>query len=707
MKRRNLYLYPLWGVIICLCVGCGTPQEIRDAAENVSITKADVDVLPVAKLTRSGDGYVQRYKMEDGELLLRFTKGCGDAVCMTSEFVATRDLDSLELSLRFFNLEPDSIRYRYCLPHCLPWLKPETEGNVPRQWTTSFFTLNNTFSLITDKSTFSISILPPEERMEWTSGAVNPDDYAVSFADSSSIYLKSLHRQPLSTGEKVIRRFLISQSDNISDGMATGLHIGEYINEVGYKPIDNLTDIYRKSMHYVLKNQYAYGETADGRRNYYGSIISSTGEPGPRPPQGNGYTEYAMYGNSFSVAALNQYLQMNPTSAEGKERLGGVDEFLLHTDVLTPEGAYWSMLDLMETDNQGFCDQAFRKWLETHATAWITYYMLNAYEMTGAERYAEVLQKTLAWLAAQQREDGSFPKYFENGQPSSDNMGDVAWAILAFLKADELDFRVDNTDFRACALRSITWVEENLLEKKWYYGSFEDVSGPSDSYCPSVTAHAFLTAAWQIGEKRYLEEAKHILSVSLAYLTTDYNSHWGTIRPAFAQIESVVCYFPASYTLPMMCLACAEAAMQSDDARERDYWTGVSKTLSFISDFMPSPNNTCDYGMEWQCSPFLVFSEWGNMQLSWVIVETLKNRIAMQCPDYRLDAKLSFRKGKHAYTLFMPEWEGVGSLIEPIEDVEPVFFRDESGEIYVLLLGDAEGKNVTPKSPKYPTINKL
>lgn len=130
-------------------------------------------------------------------------------------------------------------------------------------------------------------------------------------------------------------------------------------------------------------------------------------------------------------------------------------------------------------------------------------------------------------------------------------------------------------------------------------------------------------------------------------------------------------------------------------------------TLSFISDFMASPNNKCTYGMEWRCFPFLVFNEWGNMQLSWVIIETLKNRIAMQYPDYKLDARLSFTDKEHTYTLFMPEWEGTESLIEPIEGVEPVFFRDEAGDVYVLLLGETEGKDVTSKSPKYPAIKKL
>lgn len=55
----------------------------------------------------------------------------------------------------------------------------------------------------------------------------------------------------------------------------------------------------------------------------------------------------------------------------------------------------------------------------------------------------------------------------------------------------------------------------------------------------------------------------------------------------------------------------------------------------------------------------------------------------------------------------MPEWEGTESLIEPIEGVEPVFFRDEAGDVYVLLLGETEGKDVTSKSPKYPAIKKL
>ena len=688
---------------IACSTGCHAPKAIEDAAGSVRVMNVEGNILSPGKVKKSGDEYVQRYETDDGELLLKFGKGTGDAICMTSEFAANRNIDSLELCFKFFNLESDSIRYRYSLPHSLPWLKPKTEGNAPRQWVSNSETYNNTFSLITDSRTYSVSILPPESRMNWKSPASDPNDYEVTFGpDSSSIGIKSLHSKPVAAGEKVCRRFLISQTDNISDGMATGFHIGEYINEMGYKPTDNLTDIYRKSMYYLLKNEYAYGETVNGRKNYYGAITSPSGKP-----FGNGNAEYAMYGNSFSVATLNQYLQMCPSSPQAIERLGGVDEFLLQTDVLTPEGAYWSMLDLRGKNNKGFCDQAYRKWIETHATAWIAYYMLNAYEMTGEARYGDVLQKTLLWLARQQREDGSFPKYFKNGQPSSDSMGDIGWAILAFLKADEIGFRVKDIDFKAQALRAIAWAEDILLPKKWYYGSCEDVGGVNDSYCPSVTAYAFLTAARQTGKKKYLKEAKHILTVSLAYVTTDFSNQWGVFHPAYAQLESVACYFPASYTLPMMCLSCAEAAAQTNDAKERDYWTGVSKTLSFISDFMPIPNKTCDYGMEWRCYPFLVFSEWGNMQLSWVIIEILKNRIAMQYPDYKLDAKLSFKKGDHTYTLFMPEWDETGSLIEPVEGAEPVFFRDETGEIYVLLLGNAKGNDITPRNKKYPTINRL
>lgn len=142
-------------------------------------------------------------------------------------------------------------------------------------------------------------------------------DYSVSFyPDSGSITLKSRYLRPLEAGEKISRRFLISSAPNSAYSIATGYHIGEYMNEAGYPSRDNLSEIYAKSMHYMLKNDHAYGKTQDGSYNYYGTIHSQTGEP-----FGNGNAVYAMYGNSFSVAALNQYLTMHPESTEAAERL--------------------------------------------------------------------------------------------------------------------------------------------------------------------------------------------------------------------------------------------------------------------------------------------------------------------------------------------------------------------------------------------------
>ena len=54
-------------------------------------------------------------------------------------------------------------------------------------------------------------------------------------------------------------------------------------------------------------------------------------------------------------------------------------------------------------------------------------------------------------------------------------------------------------------------------------------------------------------------------------------------------------------------------------------------------------------------------------------------------------------------TLYMPEWNETGSLIEPIDGAEPVFFKDEAGQVHVLFLGDAKGKkDSNPFNPVNP-----
>lgn len=51
-------------------------------------------------------------------------------------------------------------------------------------------------------------------------------------------------------------------------------------------------------------------------------------------------------------------------------------------------------------------------------------------------------------------------------------------------------------------------------------------------------------------------------------------------------------------------------------------------------------------------------------------------------------------------TLFMPEWEGLGQLIQPLEGCEPIYFKDETGELWVLLTGNNTYREIKPLTQK-------
>ena len=169
-------------------------------------------------------------------------------------------------------------------------------------------------------------------------------------------------------------------------------------------------------------------------------------------------------------------------------------------------------------------------------------------------------------------------------------------------------------------------MERNVVQTRTYCGSFEDVGGINDSYCPSVSARAFISAFRMTGDSHFLDLARKSLSVSLAWIATGHTaigysakdkSTW--VKPEYSQFESVTCYFPCSYTLAMMYLACTELGkLTEDNPRESSYWLGIARNFIGISDFM-FEGTLCRYGMEWIPEPYLVFSEWGNMQLCWAI----------------------------------------------------------------------------------------
>lgn len=692
-------------VVISLAESMDSPQKVL--CDSIWISSGEQSCW--IKMNSGGkfvnDTYEQSLFCKYGELKIFYEAGVRNSILATLAFIPNQPLENVSIGVRFFDIPPMKILQKYCLPLSLPYLRADSLNVIPAGFIANKETFNNTFSLITDNETYSVSVLPPSYRLNNKRDSVaSSNEYLVGFTPDrkgtleinpieGSITLVCNHNYYISKGDKVIRQFLISADRNDNAIFATGLHIGEYMATVDYFHKENLTDVYRKSMSHLLNNSYCFKAIDGQKENYFGASYSQTGEP-----YGNGNAIYAMYGNSFSTVALNQYKKIS-NNKEIDRRLSGINWFLTKSDVLTPQGAYWSMLDLLQ--GKGYVDQAYRKWVETHATAWVTYYLLNAYEISSNSDYLNTAIKTLKWLASVQRKDGSFPKYFENGLPSDEAMGDIAWVALSFFKADELKVKVDNVDLKKCAEQALNWMVDNVVNTKQYYGSFEDVGGVNDAYCSSVSARAFIEGYKSTNNKIYLDIAEKIMSVSLSWITCDYTEDemfsWNQelrIQPAYAHVESTSCYFPCSYTLPLLYKTAAELALLVDGSVKKNYWLSVSKNFNHISDFLSDNAETkMRYGMEWLLGPFLVFNEWGNSQLCWNIIDTFRYRILNQLPDFLLTPQLSANYKGDTYQLYMPEWNEYGRLLKTQSGVEAIFFRDQKGELSLMLL--SENKHVS------------
>ncbi|WP_459190137.1 hypothetical protein ACGE0T_09025 [Parabacteroides sp. APC149_11_2_Y6] len=667
--------------------------------------------LEPEKTKNEKDKFIQYFSSEDGDISLTYCPYGTNTFLVKASFVANVNLDSLAIGIRFFAIQPELVEACYCLPLSLPFLREDSLNKIPDGYISNGETFNNTFSLITRDETYSVSVLPPDFRLDPVFDATAASDYRVGFkpqkktepdkpelADGSITVLCN-HNRKINKGEIIERGYLVSADLNTPGGYATGYHIGEYMNKVDYKKTDNLIDIYRKSMDYLLNNPHCFGKIGNSAANYFGAMHTQTAQPFD-----NGTAFYAMYGNSFSAAALNQYKQIQPNAPDNLQiRLNAVNDFLLKSDVLTKEGAYWSMLDLRF--NKGYVDQAYKKWIETHATGWVTYYLLEAYGISKDKTYLPVIEKTLKWMANEQLPDGSFPKYFEKGIPSEKKLGDIAWMTLAFFKAAESGIAIPGIDLKKQALLSAEWILTNLVPQKQYQGSFEDVGGVNDSYCPSITARALIEAYRQSHNKMYLNAAEDALSVALSWITCGYTmdgksmdtwSETYRFQPAYAQVESTSCYWPCSYTLPALFLAAGELALQIQEPDRKAYWTQLSSRFNYVSAYLLDNQETKGrFGMEWLLSPFLVFSEWGNSQLCWSVLETLRIRILMSLPEFKLNSLLSGIYKGNSYSIILPKWSDNDFLLSINKDVEPVTFKNISGHNCIFLL--SEGQHVNDK----------
>jgi hypothetical protein len=657
------------------------------------------------RVMKTGEALLLNCPGEDADLTVEWKPVFEDAFLITCRLTAKKDLKSADVGLEAFNLPPSAVKNVYCLPFSLPVIR-DNNPKAPVGFVNNGVTFNNTFSLITAEETFSLSAIAPEERRTTIPDPQAAQDYQVGFKPSAhatnaleamdgAICLVARQQQPIPRNGTVVRQFLFAATRNAPGVNATGGHIGQYMALVRYPHRTNLLEVYRKSMSHLLDNPSCFVNSPKSGKGYWGAIHSRTGEG-----YGNGRAFYAMYGSSFTIAALSQYAILNGLDPHAIERFEeGPTRLLTATPALTTDGAYWSMWNV---DTLRLVDQADRPWLETHATGWIAYYLLETYQMGGDHRFLAAAERNVRWLASVQDPDGSFPKYFEDGKPSADKQGDLAWNALAFFKAHKLKIRVSGKDLLRQGVASVDWLMAGPVRTGNYYGAFEDVGGVTESYTSSVSARALMAAYRMTGKVEYLRAAKAALSVSLAWVTCDYvpvgipKESWDlarAVQPAYGQVESVTCYYPCSYTLPMLYLAACEVAAASHGG-ERDYWLQIARQFSHLDVFLSDiPGTKARFGMEWRTAPFLVFPEWGNSQTCWTIMEALRCRAAMAVPELKISGRMQGMLEGRRVTAVAPKWDDAkGNLLDLDAEIDPLILLADDGTLYLLLL--CEGREV-------------
>ncbi len=175
-----------------------------------------------------------------------------DAVIIEFSVIPKHSFNNISMGLKAFNILPDDLKYIYCLPFSLPYFRKENENRIPARWISNRETLNNTFSLITSDATYSLSIVPPDFRLDNKLDSTAAHDYIISFgADDERIDTNSFAREKLPENEKYISNagsilaianhpFEVNKGDTIqrqfiihvskeSGQYTTGSHIGEYM----------------------------------------------------------------------------------------------------------------------------------------------------------------------------------------------------------------------------------------------------------------------------------------------------------------------------------------------------------------------------------------------------------------------------------------------------------------------------------------------
>ena len=224
----------------------------------------------------------------------------------------------------------------------------------------------------------------------------------------------------------------------------------------------------------------------------------------------------------------------------------------------------------------------------------------------------------------------------------------------------------------------VMFLMENQVSDLQYRGSFEDVFGPIDSYCPSVACWVMVRLYEMTRDERYLDEARRAMV---------WMASWIRHEPVpWLLLESVGCQVAGTSSTAMMSLA-ASSLLRHDDS---PHWRKTAAAMSYLAFAQRTdPDDPMYGGFDWLAerdpAKAVYAPEWQNCQLIWASRETLINRA---CRHPRIDiypdhCGMAFGDRIERVSL---EWPGLDC--DPVVDYLVLIGPDRS---YIVLMNDDGG----------------
>jgi hypothetical protein len=197
---------------------------------------------------------------------------------------------------------------------------------------------------------------------------------------------------------------------------------------------------------------------------------------------------FVFYGLTYSIPALLLWHRATGDTAAAERARACVDWLTGFPDIRVREGhargAYFSQYLSPRAvphpfghDTYGGCDQAWNRWLTTHATGAVIWTLLQAYALDeSCTAVLATLSSSVEWLLRTQSPDGGWPYAHQvDGTAVSTEQGSGnIWSIWALFRYGKLtgDERCNQAAERAKA-----WFVRTFLDRHIGRGYWEDVSG--------------------------------------------------------------------------------------------------------------------------------------------------------------------------------------------------------------------------------------